>query len=150
MINIIISNPKDITKAIQQINKESQKKYCREINLKIIYGKKIKISKIILLSNFIGTSGLKVNTEGFGDLNFNELALLTTCSSHSGEKILADLAVVTLDCSMPITDQDLDTITKIISRKTKYLLPDLLEDLNQEEELTSEFLLENKIVDLIL
>ncbi|MBK7255329.1 MAG: hypothetical protein IPI04_15830 [Ignavibacteria bacterium] len=63
---------------------------------------------------------------------------------------MADLAVVTLDCSMPITDQDLDTITKIISRKTKYPLPDLLEDLNQEEELTSEFLLENKIVDLIL
>lgn len=150
MINIVVLNQRDIFKAIKRINKESNKKYPKEINLKIIFGKKIKTTKIILLSNFIGTSGMKVNTEAFGDLNFNELALLSTCASHYGDKILADFAVVTLDSTKTISDQDYETITKIISRKTKYPLSDLLKDIEQEKELSSELLLEYKIVDCII
>lgn len=115
-----------IQEVILLLINEANEKSPREIRLDVIQAKSLPISDIILLSNYIQNSFLDVSVFTYEDINLNELAILTTCSTK--DRFISDFSVIHMESRLQISKSDLTKIAYLISENTRYTIQDILND----------------------
>lgn len=145
MLYIAITNITNFLEVILLLNVESNKVNPRNIILNVLRASNISIHDIFLLSNFILESTLNVSVKTYEDLNFNEFALLATCSTDM--KIMAPYTKIKMDSDMNISENDLLRIAHLISENTDYPIKDILNDYENKVELDAEQIVIKGIVE---
>lgn len=140
MLQIAITSISIIREVIELLIQESNKKSPGDIILEVIQAKSLPIRDIIILSNFIKSSSLNVKVYTYEDLNFNEFAILATCSNNSA--IMADYTEVKMESYLQIPISDLTTVAYLISENTKYKIQDVLNDYEKKVTLKGSHIFE--------